>query len=88
MHAYEDKTAYALCIFAYSTGNPDDEIMLFKGKVPGKIVEARGSNDFGWDPCFQPDGFDQTYAEMDSTTKDAISHRYKAVEAMKKHFCK
>jgi hypothetical protein len=28
--------------------------------VQGKIVPARGPNDFGWDPVFQPDGFEQT----------------------------
>lgn len=27
----------------------------------GRIVEARGATDFGWDPIFEPDGFDQTY---------------------------
>ena len=37
---------------------------LFVGRTDGSIVPARGPLDFGWDPVFQPDGFDATYAEM------------------------
>ena len=48
----------------------------------GTIVAARGPPDFGWDPIFQPDGFQQTYAEMESSVKNSISHRYKAVHAL------
>ncbi|XP_021290084.1 inosine triphosphate pyrophosphatase isoform X2 [Herrania umbratica] len=57
--AYEDKSAYALCAFSFALG-PDVEPITFLGKTPGKIVPARGPNDFGWDPIFQPDGYDQT----------------------------
>ena len=42
----------------------------------GKIVPARGPPDFGWDPVFEADGFDQTYAEMDKDVKNTISHRF------------
>ncbi len=35
------------------------------------------------DPIFQPDGFDLTYAEMDPTTKNSISHRYKALDQLR-----
>lgn len=86
LHGFEDKSAEALCTFAYSTGNSDDPIQLFRGKTPGHIVEPKGPRDFGWDPCFQPDGFDQTYAEMDKTLKNSISHRGKALQALAKHF--
>ncbi|KAM0065021.1 putative nucleotide diphosphatase [Helianthus debilis subsp. tardiflorus] len=48
--AYEDKSAYATCIFSLAIG-PD-----------GKIVPARGPPDFGWDPLFEPEGYDQTYS--------------------------
>ena len=47
-------------------------------RLQGKIVPARGPTDFGWDPVFQPDGFEQTYAEMDKAVKNTISHRYAA----------
>jgi inosine triphosphate pyrophosphatase len=49
--------------------------MTFVGRTEGRIVPARGPLDFGWDPIFEPSGFDQTYAEMDKVTKNSISHR-------------
>ena len=72
--AYDDKSAYAQTIFGFSAG-PGKEVHLFDGRLPGKIVPARGPPDFGWDPVFQPDGYEQTYAEMDKSEKTAISHR-------------
>ncbi len=50
--------------------------MTFVGRTPGRIVPARGPTDFGWDPVFEPDGFDQTYAELDKNVKNTISHRW------------
>jgi len=52
--AYEDKSAYAQCIFAFTPG-PHQEPQVFVGRVPGKIVPPRGPTDFGWDPVFEPD---------------------------------
>ena len=72
--AYPDKSAYAQCIFAYSPG-PGHEPLVFVGRTDGTIVPARGPLDFGWDPVFLPDGFDQTYAEMPKEIKNTISHR-------------
>ncbi|TYH55404.1 hypothetical protein ES332_D09G232900v1 [Gossypium tomentosum] len=83
--AYEDKSAYALCAFSFALG-PDVEPVTFLGKTPGKIVPARGPNDFGWDPIFQPDGYDQTYAEMPKEEKNKISHRSRALDMVKSHF--
>ncbi|BAF26677.1 inosine triphosphate pyrophosphatase [Oryza sativa Japonica Group] len=83
--AYEDKSAFAMCIFSLALG-PGEEPMTFVGKTAGKIVPARGPADFGWDPVFQPDGFDQTYAEMPKSVKNQISHRGKALALVKEHF--
>lgn len=83
--AYSDKSAYAQCIFALSTGAADADPLVFVGRTPGVIVPARGPNSFGWDPVFQPDGFDQTYAEMDKAAKNRISHRFKALDALRAH---
>jgi inosine triphosphate pyrophosphatase len=83
---FEDKSAEAICIFAYSAGEPDSEVKLFIGRTPGTIVAPRGPTDFGWDPCFQPEGFDKTYAELSKEQKNKISHRGKAVEAFKNEF--
>lgn len=44
---YEDKSAYAQCIFAYCDG-PGAEPVVFVGRTEGKIVPARGPTDFGW----------------------------------------
>ena len=46
-------------------------------------MEARGIRNFGWDPCFQPDGSEMTYAEMSGTEKNKISHRGKALNVLK-----
>ncbi|XP_018422338.1 PREDICTED: inosine triphosphate pyrophosphatase isoform X1 [Nanorana parkeri] len=83
---FDDKSAYALCTFAYSTGNPDDPVLLFRGKTLGQIVSPRGPRDFGWDPCFQPDGYEQTYAELPKEVKNSISHRYRALKEMSDYF--
>eukprot|EP00057_Strongylocentrotus_purpuratus_P008033 XP_011662507.1 PREDICTED: inosine triphosphate pyrophosphatase [Strongylocentrotus purpuratus] len=83
---WEDKSAYALCTFAYSTGDAAKTVQLFQGKTEGRIVEPRGPPSFGWDPCFLPDGFDQTYAEMPNEEKNKISHRGKALKSLAEYF--
>ncbi|KAI4311372.1 hypothetical protein MLD38_036275 [Melastoma candidum] len=83
--AYEDKSAYALCAFSFALG-PDSEPITFLGKTEGKIVPPRGPNDFGWDPIFQPKGYNLTYAEMPKEEKNKISHRSKALDLVKSHF--
>ncbi|XP_072475869.1 inosine triphosphate pyrophosphatase isoform X2 [Notamacropus eugenii] len=83
---FEDKSAYALCTFALSTGQPEDPVQLFKGQTFGKIVEPRGCRDFGWDPCFQPDGYEETYAELPKAVKNTISHRFRALCELQSYF--
>jgi len=56
------------------------------GEVIGEIIKIpRGTNGFGYDPLFVPDGFNQTMAELDSEIKNRISHRFKAFDQLKKH---
>lgn len=69
---FEDKSATAVCTFAYSDGE-NDEVKLFQGKTEGIIVDPRGPRDFGWDPCFQPNGYDKTYAELPKDVKNTVS---------------
>ena len=78
---YEDHTGYAQCIFGLAK-DKDETPKLFIGRTQGEIVEPRGDNKFGWDPIFQPQGFDKTYAELDSEVKNSISHRYKALKEL------
>jgi len=84
--AWQDKTAFAVCTFAYHSGEDEDEVLLFKGSCKGTIVAPRGPTTFGWDPCFQPEGFDLTYAEMSGEQKDSISHRSKALQKLQTYF--
>ena len=76
---FDDKSAYAQTIVAYSDGssNGDDaEIYLFDGRTDGTIVLPRGNLDFGWDPIFEPnESKGLTYAEMEKSDKNEISHR-------------
>jgi inosine triphosphate pyrophosphatase len=76
-----------MCIIAYM-GPELKEPELFVGKTPGVIVEPRGARDFGWDPVFQPDGYEQTYAELPKEVKNKISHRYRAIDLMREYFKK
>ncbi|TPX15146.1 uncharacterized protein E0L32_004704 [Thyridium curvatum] len=83
--AYPDKSAKAVCTFAYSAG-AGQEPLLFRGVTEGKIVPARGPPDFGWDPIFEYEG--KTYAEMDKVEKNKISHRFRALEELQTWFAK
>lgn len=79
---FDDKTAYAQCIFAFCEG-PDAEPIVFTGRCNGSICEPRGENMFGWDPVFQPEGHDQTFAEISAEVKNSISHRGNALKLVK-----
>jgi inosine triphosphate pyrophosphatase len=63
-------------ILSSELAGPDVEPVLFVGRTAGKIVPARGNNDFGWDPVFEVEGFGLTFAEMEKDIKNSISHRY------------
>ncbi len=55
----------------------------FEGIVNGIILtEKRGKAGFGYDPVFQPDGYDLSFAEMQSHEKNAISHRKRALSGL------
>ena len=55
-----------------------------EGICPGVIAESpRGTNGFGYDPIFLPEGFDRTYAELTQSEKNTMSHRSRAFEKLK-----
>ena len=61
----------------------NEEEHLFEGICSGKIIEQNiGSNGFGYDPVFIPDGSDKTFAQMDMNEKNQFSHRKKAMEKL------
>ena len=58
----------------------NDKEYLFEGFVEGEIAQSnRGEGGFGYDPVFIPKGYSQTFAELDETIKNTISHRALAV---------
>ena len=66
---------------------PDGINYSSKGVVKGKIsTKKRGSNGFGYDPIFIPDGFNKTFGEMKPELKRSIDHRCKAFFKIKKFF--
>ncbi len=60
-----------------------DDIHFFEGITKGTIVSPRGDSDFGWDPVFQPENQEKTYAEMTTEDKNEISHRGKSTRLLK-----
>jgi len=76
-----DRTARFVCVIAVS--RPGDATRTYRGEVVGQIVwPPRGEGGFGYDPVFQPDGHDRTFAEMSMEEKRALSHRGRALAAM------
>lgn len=62
---------------------PDGHDEYVEGTCPGTLAwPRRGAEGHGYDPMFQPDGHDRTFAEMSAAQKNAISHRARAVAAM------
>ena len=61
----------------------DNQLTLMDGVVEGEItLQPQGDNGFGYDPIFSPEGFDVTFAQMDSSIKNKISHRARATEKL------
>lgn len=61
----------------------DEGTHTFEGICRGIILtEERGNKGFGYDPVFQPEGYEQTFAELDSDVKNKISHRGRAVQKL------
>ncbi len=59
------------------------KVTTFDGIVNGEIIrERRGGEGFGYDPIFQPDGYNQTFAELGTDIKNQISHRARATQKL------
>lgn len=64
-------------------------IQYFSGNVEGTILtEKHGSEGFGYDPIFQPDGYDKSFAELGNEIKNKISHRAIAVKKLAEYLLK
>ena len=75
-----DRSAYykaVLCLIW------DGEVYYFEGICNGRIIEQKsGDGGFGYDPVFIPNGYEQTFAELDLSVKNSISHRGKAMRLL------
>ncbi|MBU8902249.1 MAG: RdgB/HAM1 family non-canonical purine NTP pyrophosphatase [Victivallales bacterium] len=75
----ENRRARFVCVISIAFNK--EIVASFRGEVYGKIIdEPRGSNGFGYDPVFVPDGFDKSFAELSQKEKNKISHRANAIE--------
>jgi XTP/dITP diphosphohydrolase len=80
-----ERSAWFRCVIALAKNG--ELIATFVGEVAGAITNSpRGENGFGYDPIFIPKGFEETFAELTSETKNAVSHRAKAVAELVRYF--
>ncbi len=78
----EARRAKFVCMLCLA--NPAGPVQFFEGTVEGHLIwPPRGTKGFGYDPMFIPDGYGQTFGEMDPAQKHAISHRAHAFAAFR-----
>ena len=70
------------CVIALARGG--EVLARFSGSVEGAIIGSeKGAGGFGYDPLFVPEGFSETFAELSADAKNSLSHRGRALAAMK-----
>jgi XTP/dITP diphosphohydrolase len=73
----DERSAWFVCALAVAW--PHGPVFAVEGRVDGALVfPPRGDKGFGYDPIFTPQGFVETFGEMDPAAKDALSHRARA----------
>jgi XTP/dITP diphosphohydrolase len=78
----DDARAWFTCALAAAW--PDGPAVVVEGRIDGRLsFPPRGDRGFGYDPIFVPEGFSQTFGEMDPAAKDAMSHRARAFAKLK-----
>jgi XTP/dITP diphosphohydrolase len=90
LEGIENRKARFRTVIALITNAPlpigegmEKRLQLFEGIVNGSIIkERRGGEGFGYDPIFQPEGYDKTFAELGNEVKNHISHRARAVQKL------
>ena len=74
---FDDRRARFVCVIALAYRG--DIVETFRGEVTGTIApEPRGTEGFGYDPIFIPDGYDRTFGELGEEVKSKLSHRARA----------
>ncbi len=77
---YDDHSAIAKTMIGFYDGS---DVYYFEGSVKGTLISPKGDSSFGFDPIFVPDGYNQTFGEMDKSEKNSMSHRRCAVDNFK-----
>ncbi|MBI5489268.1 MAG: RdgB/HAM1 family non-canonical purine NTP pyrophosphatase [Deltaproteobacteria bacterium] len=89
----ERRSARFVCVTALAVppagqpfaGAAPGEVSFFRGTCEGRIIrEPRGTDGFGYDPVFVPEGLALTFAELPAGEKDARSHRGRAIDALRR----
>lgn len=81
LKSVKERSAVFRSVYVYS--EPKKEPVFFKGESQGKIANIeRGKGGFGYDPIFIPNGKTKTFAEMNVTEKNSVSHRGKALDKL------
>lgn len=84
LNGVEDEKRTARFVCAIAAALPDGQILTVQGVIEGRIAyEPKGSNGFGFDPIFYLPEYGCTSAELSEEDKNAISHRGRALRAMK-----
>ena len=79
------RTARFRCVIALAS--PGEVILTTEGAVEGRITDKpRGDYGFGYDPFFAPQGYEETFGQLGSDVKDAISHRARALARFARRF--
>ena len=79
-----NKAAWTECALAFSAG-PGAEPLLFRGRTDGRAVAPSGTDGFGWDAVFVPEGHEAPFGEMPMEVKNEISHRSRALTKFAKY---
>ncbi|MDH4247194.1 MAG: non-canonical purine NTP pyrophosphatase [Deltaproteobacteria bacterium] len=79
LSAFEDQRAEALCMIGL---HDETGVRCFLGRASGRVVPPRGTQGFGWDALFLPEGSQLTYAEMTPEVKQRFSMRARALESL------
>ena len=77
----QDRSAAFICALAIAW--PDEHVEVFEGRIDGHLeFLPRGLKGFGYDPIFVPEGYSDTFAEMEPALKQQMSHRARAFEQL------
>jgi inosine triphosphate pyrophosphatase len=79
---FKNTKVTAICAIGFMTN--ENKQIIVEGKTKGVVVLAKGNKKFGFDPIFQPIGYDKTFAEMTNLEKHKCSHRGDAIQKLLK----